>query len=76
MQKFDVQWSACVEKMGEILNKVSLDVWIEPLIPAYFGAGVAYFYTESEFQREIALSRYNELIINLLSEQLGQNVSL
>ena len=76
MQKFDAQWAACIEKMGDMLNKVSLDVWIDPLIPIEYGQGVAYFYTESEFQREIALSRYNELIINLLSEQLGESISL
>ena len=50
----------CLEN-GKI-PPIGLDTWIEPLVPVSFNGSDAVFKVETEFQKNIVMTTYNEIL--------------
>lgn len=64
----------CLEN-GKI-PEIALTTWIEPLVPVSFDGSAAVFKVETDFQRQIIMTKYNEILQDAFFNVLGFKVSL
>ena len=76
MQTFVDVWNRSVEKMGEYMTPVSLDLWIKKITPVNLDRNYAVLYIQSAFHRDIIISRYSDIIKSTVSEIIGFDVEI
>ena len=64
----------CLEN-GKI-PEIGLTTWIEPLIPVSFNGSDAVFRVETEFQKNIVLTSYNEILRDAFASLYGFKVNI
>ena len=64
----------CLEN-GKI-PEIPLTTWIEPLVPVSFDGSVAVFKVETDFQRQIIMTKYIEILKDAFFNVLGFKVDL
>jgi len=64
----------CLEN-GKI-PPIGLDTWIEPLVPVSFNGSDAVFKVETEFQKNIVMTTYNEILKDAFFNVLGLKVNI
>ena len=64
----------CLEN-GKI-PEIGLNTWIEPLIPVSFNGSDAVFKVETEFQKNIVMTTYNEILKDAFFNVFGMKVNI
>ncbi len=71
---FETVKSYCLEN-GKI-PEIGIKTWIDPLVPVNFNGSEAIFSVQTDFQKNIVMTTYNEILKDAFFNLLGLNVNI
>ena len=71
---FETVKGYCLEN-GKI-PEIGIKTWIDPLVPVNFNGSEAIFSVQTDFQKNIVMTTYNEILKDAFFNVLGLNVNI
>ena len=71
MQGFKNIWDIAVDRLAGSISDAAMDLWIRPIKPVKYEDNSAILLVESEFHRDVIMSKYRDILRKTLSDIVG-----
>ena len=76
MQNFKSVWAAAVDLLQSSINETAMNLWIKTITPLKYESDYAVLKVESDFQRDVIMTRYKSLIVKALEDVVGFEMNI
>ena len=76
MQNFKSVWAAAVDLLQNSINETAMNLWIKTITPVKYESDYAILKVESDFQRDVIMTRYKSVIIKALEDVVGFEMNI
>lgn len=76
MQNFKSVWMSAVELLSASINETAMNLWIRTIVPYKYESDCAILKVETDFQRDIILTKYRTFIVKALEEVVGFEMNI
>ena len=76
MQNFKSVWAAAVDLLQSSINETAMNLWIKTITPLKYESDYAVLKVESDFQRDVIMTRYKSLIVKSLDDVVGFDMNI